>query len=149
MFGLADLLREIDLESVFSKVDLGEDNKVEVKKQAAAAVNYRTQKEKKRGNDAFIENLFSSHENKREAVKIQKKIEEDLEYNLKTKSNIDFGIIDKIKEDIISKFLSEASAAAKESGDEEGKGLSGLFGGNDIMKNIANNDLKETLKSLF
>jgi len=149
MFGLEDIMKKIDLGDIMAKFNLGDKEKEEVTKQAADAVNYRAQKEKKRGNDNIMENLFANKENSEDANTMQKKLEGDLAYNLKNKSNMEPSMIDKIKGEIMSKFLGGATTAAKDKGDEEGKGLMGLFSGGDVMKNLMDGDIGKKLKGLF
>ena len=149
MFGLEDIMKKVDLGDIMSKFNLGDKEKEEVTKQAADAVNYRAQKEKKRGNDNAMQSLFANKENTADANTMQKKLEGDLAYNLKNKSNMEPSMIDKIKGEIMSKFLGGATSAAKEKGDEEGTGLMSMFSGGDIMKNISGSDIGKKLKGLF
>lgn len=149
MFGLEDLMKKVDLGDILDKFNLGDKEKEEVKKQTVDAVNYRAKKEKSRGNEGIMENLFSSKPNTSEADTVKKKLEGDLAFNLKKKSNLDEGIIDKIKGEIMDRFLGGASNAAKEKGDEDGKGLMGLLSGDNILDNIMESDIAKKLKGLF
>lgn len=149
MFGLEDLMKKVDLGDILDKFNLGDKEKEEVKKQTADAVNYRAKKEKSRGNEGIMENLFSSKPNSSEADTVKKKLEGDLAFNLKNKANMDEGIIDKIKSEIVGRFLGGATDAAKEKGDEDGKGLMGLFSGDNILDNIMESDIAKKLKGLF
>lgn len=149
MFGLEDLMKKVDLGEIMAKFNLGDKEKEEVQKQAVDAVNYRANKEKSRGNEGQMENLFSTKKNNPDADNIQKKLEGDLAFNLKNKSNMEPGLIDKIKGEIMSKFLGGATNAAKEKGDEDGKGLMSMFSGGDLMKNISGSDIGAKLKGLF
>lgn len=149
MFGLDDIMKKVDLGDILSKFNLGDKEKEEVQKQAVDAVNYRATKEKNRGNEGMVQKLFATKENDEEANLIQKKLEGDLAYNLKNKSNMEPGIIDKIKGEIMSKFLGGATNAAKEKGDEDGKGLMSMFSGGDLMKNLTDGDIGKKLKGLF
>lgn len=149
MFGLEDLMKKVDLGDILDKFNLGDKEKEEVKKQTVDAVNYRAKKEKSRGNESIMENLFSSKPNTSEADTVKKKLEGDLAFNLKNKSNMDEGIIDKIKGEIMDRFLGGASNAAKEKGDEDGKGLMGLLSGDNILDNIMESDIAKKLKGLF
>lgn len=149
MFGLEDLMKKVDLGDILSKFNLGDKEKEEVQKQAVDAVNYRANKEKGRGNEGVMENLFSTKKNNPDADNIQKKLEGDLAFNLKNKSKMEPSMIDKIKGEIMSKFLGGATNAAKEKGDEDGKGLMSMFSGGDLMKNLSGGDIGKKLKGLF
>ncbi|MEO9534267.1 MAG: hypothetical protein ABJG68_04665 [Crocinitomicaceae bacterium] len=150
MFGLEDIMKKVDLGDIMSKFNLGESEKEEVTKQAADAVQYRANKEKSRGNEGIMENLFSAKDNSEDANTVQKKLEGDLEYNLKNKTNMEPSMIEKIKSEVMSRFLGGATNAAKESGDAEGKGLMSMFsGGSDMMKNIGDSDIGKKIKGFF
>ena len=94
MFGLDELIKNVDLGDILEKVGLSDKDKEEVTNQAADAIKYRTNKEKARGNDGIMANLFSSSDNTDDANKIAKKLEGDLAHNLKNKSGMSDGIID-------------------------------------------------------
>lgn len=145
MFGLDDLLKKVDLGDILSKFNLGDKEKEEVKVQAADALNYRVNKEKKRGNEKGLEELLASKDNTGDADSMAKKLEGDLAFNLKNKSKMDESLIDKIKSEVMSRFLGGATGAAKEKGEEDGKGLMGLFGGDNLVGNL----LGDKLKGLF
>ena len=83
MFGLDDLMKKVDLGDILEKVGLSDSEKKEVTNQAADAIKYRTTKEKARGNEGIMANLFSSNDNTAEADNVAKKLEGDLAYNLK------------------------------------------------------------------
>lgn len=120
MFGLGDLMKNIDLGDVLEKVGLSDKDKEEVKVQAADALKYRTNKEKVRGNEKVMTNLFSTDENTPEANQVAKKLEGDLAHNLKTKSGMSEGIVDQIKsavmQKVMSSFTGEAAKKATKAG---------------------------------
>jgi hypothetical protein len=149
MFGLDDIMKKVDLGDVLSKFNLGDKEKEEVQKQAVDAMAYRAAKEKKRGNEGTMQNLLSSGKNNPEADVMQKKLEGDLAFNLKNKSKMEPGLVDKIKTEIMAKFLGGASGAAKEKGDEDGKGLMSMFSGGDLLKNLGGADMQKKLKGFF
>lgn len=145
MFGIDDLLKKIDLDDILDKFNLGNDKKDEVKKMAADAVNYRTKKENKRGNGKAMEELLANKDNTAEADVMKKKLEGDLAYNLKNKTDMDESLIDKIKGAVMDRFLGGATGAAKEKGEEDGKGLLSMLGGDNLIGNL----LGDKLKGLF
>ena len=142
MFG--DLLNKIDLGDILEKVGLSDDQKKDVKDQAADALKYRANKEVARGNKGTIENLLSSDKNNEDADKVAKKLERDLEYNLKNKSKMEPGIIDQIKSAVMDKFLGGVSKEANAGGKNDGKGLLGMLEDNDLVSGF-----KDKLGSFF
>lgn len=134
MFGLEDLMKNVDLGDILEKVGLSDDQKNDVTNQAVDALKYRTTKEKARGNEGIMANLFSQNENTPDADNISKKLEGDLAFNLKNKSGFSDIIIDQIKSAVMSKVLGSFMGGAAEKGDKEGNGLlsmltdSGLLG---------------------
>jgi hypothetical protein len=136
MFGLGDLMKNIDLGDVLEKVGLSDKDKEEVKVQAADALKYRTSKEKVRGNEKVMTNLFSTDENTPEANQVAKKLEGDLAHNLKTKSGMSEGIVDQIKSAVMQKVMSSFTGEAAKNGDKGGNGLLEMFTDGDMMDNI-------------
>ncbi len=136
MFGLDDLMSKVDLGDVLEKVGLSSEQKKEVTNQAADAIKYRTTKEKARGNEGIMANLFSANDNTSEAEQVSKKLEGDLAYNLKNKAGLSDGIIDQIKSVVMSKVLSSFTGSAAEKGDKEGNGLMSMFTDNDMLKGL-------------
>jgi len=136
MFGLDDLMNKVDLGDILEKVGLSDSDKKEVTNQAADAIKYRTMKEKARGNDGIMANLFSSNDNTDDANKIAKKLEGDLAHNLKNKSGMSDGIIDQIKSAVMSKVMGSFTGAAAEKGDKEGNGLMDMFTDNDMLSGL-------------
>ncbi len=136
MFGLDDLMNKVDLGDILEKVGLSDSDKKEVTNQAADAIKYRTTKEKARGNDGIMANLFSSNDNTDDANKIAKKLEGDLAHNLKNKSGMSDGIIDQIKSAVMSKVMGSFTGAAAEKGDKEGNGLMDMFTDNDMLSGL-------------
>lgn len=149
MFGIEDILKNVDLGDIMSKFNLGDKEKEEVQKQTVDAINYRASKEKKRGNEGIMEKLFSTSENDDDANSIQKKLEGDLAFNLKNKSGMEGGLIDMIKGEIMSKFLGSATKTAQEKGDEDGKGLMSLFSGDNLVSKLLGGVIGNKLKDLF
>lgn len=133
MFGLEDLMKNVDLGDILDKVGLSDDDKKEVTNQAADALKYRTNKEKARGNDGTMKNLFSSNDNTEDANKVAKKLEGDLAFNLKNKSGMADGIIDQIKSVVMSKVLGSFTGAAAEKGDKEGGGLMDMLTDSNLL----------------
>jgi hypothetical protein len=131
-------MKKVDLGDILEKVGLSDDDKKEVTNQAADALKYRTNKEKARGNDNTMKNLFSAGENNADANNVAKKLEGDLAYNLKNKTNVSPGIIDQIKSTVMEKVLVSFTGAAAEKGDKEGNGL---------MDMLTDNDMVDSLKS--
>jgi len=136
MFGLEDLIKNVDLGDILEKVGLSDKDKKEVTNQAADAIKYRTNKEKARGNDGTMANLFSANDNNDDANKVAKKLEGDLAHNLKNKSGMSDGIIDQIKSAVMSKVLGSFTGAAAEKGDKEGNGLMDMFTDNDMISGL-------------
>jgi hypothetical protein len=136
MFGLEDLMKNVDLGDILEKVGLSDKDKKEVTNQAADAIKYRTNKEKARGNDGTMANLFSANDNNDDANKVAKKLEGDLAHNLKNKSGMSDGIIDQIKSVVMSKVLGSFTGAAAEKGDKEGSGLMDMFTDNDMIDGL-------------
>ncbi len=136
MFGLEDLMKNVDLGDILEKVGLSDKDKKEVTNQAADAIKYRTNKEKARGNDGTMANLFSANDNNDDANKVAKKLEGDLAHNLKNKSGMSDGIIDQIKSVVMSKVLGSFTGAAAEKGDKEGNGLMDMFTDNDMISGL-------------
>lgn len=150
MFGLEDLMKKVDMGEIMSKFNLGDSEKEAVTKEAADAVKYRASKEKARGNEGAMQSLFATKENTEDANKMQKKLEGDLEYNLKKNTKMEPSMIEKIKSEVMSKFLGGATNAAKDSGDTEGKGLMSMFsGGGDIMGKMGDSDIGKKIKGFF
>lgn len=136
MFGLDDLMKNVDLGDILEKVGLSESDKNEVKNQAAEAVKYRTNKEKARGNDSTMSNLFSTNDNTADANNVAKKLEGDLAYNLKNKTGMSEGVIDQIKSVVMEKVLGGFSGAAAEKGDKEGNGIMDMLSDNDMIDGL-------------
>lgn len=136
MFGLDDLMKKVDLGDILEKVGLSEGEKKEVANQATDAIKYRTTKEKARGNDKTMSNLFSQNDNTEDANKVAKKLEGDLAYNLKKKTSMSDGIIDQIKSVVMSKVLSSFTGTAAEKGDKEGNGLMDMFTDGDMLDGL-------------
>ena len=136
MFGLEDLMKNVDLGDILEKVGLSDKDKKEVTNQAADAIKYRTNKEKARGNDGIMANLFSSNNNTSDADKIAKKLEGDLAHNLKNKAGMSEGIIDKIKSAVMSKVMASFSGSAAAKGDKEGSGLMDMFTDNEMISGL-------------
>jgi hypothetical protein len=134
MFGLEDLMKNVDLGDILDKVGLSDNDKKEVTNQAADAIKYRTTKEKARGNEGTMANLFSANENNEEANKVAKKLEGDLAHNLKNKTGISEGIIDQIKSVVMTKVMGSFTGAAAEKGDKEGNGLMDMFTDGSLME---------------
>lgn len=147
MFGLEDLMKKVDLGDILEKVGLSDKDKEEVTVQAADALKYRTTKEKARGNDGVMANLFSANDNTEDANKVAKKLEGDLAHNLKNKSGMSEGIIDQIKSAVMSKVLGSVTGAAAEKGDKEGNGLMDLFTDGNLMDKFKDGSLVDGLKS--
>ena len=135
MFGLGDLMKNIDLGDVLEKVGLSDKDKEEVKVQAADALKYRTNKEKVRGNEKVMTNLFSTDENTPEANQVAKKLEGDLAHNLKTKSGMSEGIVDQIKSAVMQKVMSSFTGEAAKRRQRR-NGLLEMFTDGDMMDNI-------------
>ncbi|NOQ71313.1 MAG: hypothetical protein GQ574_04900 [Crocinitomix sp.] len=136
MFGLEDLMKNVDLGDILEKVGLSDKDKKEVTNQAADAIKYRTNKEKARGNDGTMANLFSANDNNEDANKVAKKLEGDLAHNLKNKSGMSESIIDKIKSAVMSKVMGSFTGDAAKSGDKEGNGLMDMFTDNDMISGL-------------
>lgn len=136
MFGLDDLIKNVDLGDILDKVGLSDNDKEEVKNQAVDAVKYRTNKEKARGNDNVLSNLFSANDNNDDANKVAQKLEGDLAYNLKNKTGMSDGIIDQIKSAVMNKVLGGFTGAAAEKGDKEGNGIMDLLTDNDMLDGL-------------
>lgn len=147
MFGLEDLMKNVDLGDILEKVGLSDKDKQEVTTQAADAIKYRTTKETARGNDGTMQNLFSANENSPEANNVAKKLEGDLAHNLKNKSGMSDGIIDQIKSAVMSKFLGGVTGAASEKGDKEGNGLMSMFTDGDLMNKFKDGGMMDSVKS--
>ncbi|WP_027420354.1 hypothetical protein [Crocinitomix catalasitica] len=146
MFGLDDLMSKVDLGDILEKVGLSDNDKQEVTKQAVEAVKYRTTKEKARGNDSTMSNLFSSNDNTTEANNVSKKLEGDLAFNLKNKTGLSEGIIDQIKSVVMSKVMSGFSNSAAEKGDKEGNGLMDMFTDSDMLSKFTSGDTMDAIK---
>ena len=146
MFGLDDLMSKVDLGDILDKVGLSDNDKQEVTKEAVDAVKYRTTKEKARGNDNIMSNLFSTNENTAEANKINQKLEGDLAFNLKEKTGLSDGIIDQIKSVVMSKVMSGFTSSAAEKGDKEGNGLMDMFTDSDMLSKFTSGDMMDSIK---
>jgi hypothetical protein len=109
MFGLEDIMKNVDLGDILEKVGLSDADKKAVTNEAADAVKYRTNKEAARGNTGIMENLFSQDSNTAEADCIANKLEGDLAHNLKNKTSLSDVVIDQIKSAVMSKFLGGVS----------------------------------------
>ncbi|MFK8044517.1 MAG: hypothetical protein AB8B72_03410 [Crocinitomicaceae bacterium] len=139
MFGLEDLMKNVDLGDILEKVGLSDDQKKEVTNQAADAVNYRVKKENSRGNMDTIKNLFSQNDNNEDANRVASKLEGDLAYNLKNKAGLSDTIIDTIKSAVMSKFLGGATKSLADKGDTDGGGIMDMlsgFAGGDMLDNL-------------
>jgi len=123
MFGLEDIMKNVDLGNILEKVGLSDADKKAVTNQAADAVKYRTNKETARGNSGVLENLFSQDSNTEEANGIANKLEGDLAHNLKKNTNLSSSVIDQIKSAVMSKFLGGVS----NTGGSGGKGMLDSF----------------------
>ncbi len=144
MFGLEDLMKNVDLGDVLEKVGLTDSQKTEVANQAADAVKYRVNKENARGNVDTIKNLFSQHDNTSEANKVANKLEGDLAFNLKNKAGLSDTIIETIKSAVMSKFLGGTSNALAQNGDKDGGSILDMFGDNDMI-----NGFKDKIGGFF
>ncbi len=138
MFGLEDLMKNVDLGDILEKVGLSDKDKEAVTNQAADAVKYRVNKESSRGNLDTVKNLFSTNDNNEDANNMAKKLEGDLAFNLKNKAGLSDGIIDKIKSAVMEKFLGGTTSALSKSGDNEGGGIMDLFGDSGLMDTFKN-----------
>jgi len=123
MFGLEDIMKNVDLGDILEKVGLSDTDKKAVTNQAADAVKYRTNKETARGNSGVLENLFSQDTNTAEANTMASKLEGDLAHNLKSNTGLSGDIIDQIKSAVMSKFLGGVS----NTGGSGGKGMLDSF----------------------
>lgn len=83
-----------------------------------------------------MKNLFSTSDNSDDANKVAKKLEGDLAYNLKNKTNVEPGIIDQIKSMVMEKVLSSFTVAAAEKGDKEGNGLMDMLTDDDLVDGL-------------
>ncbi len=144
MFGLGDLMKNIDLGDILDKVGLSDTEKKEVSNQAADAVKYRVNKENGRGNGDTVKNLFSQSTNSNDADKVAGKLEGDLVHNLKKNTGISDDIIDKIKSVVMAKFLGGTTDALAKNGDSDGGGIMDLFGDSDMLGGI-----KDKLSGFF
>lgn len=133
---IGDLMKNIDLGDVLEKVGLSNKDKKEVKVQAADALKYRINKEKVRGNEKVMTNLFSTDENTPEANQVAKKLEGDLAHNLKTKSGMPEGIVDQIKSSVMQKVMSSFTGEAAKRVNKGGNGLLEMLRDGDMMENI-------------
>ena len=133
MFGLEDVMKNVDLGDILQKVGLSDSDKKEVTNQAANAVKYRTTKETARGNKGIMENLFSQNKNSKDADVVAKKMENDLAFNLKKNTNLEPSVIDQVKSAVMSKFLGGLASTDQAKGDKEGKGMLDSFMDNDML----------------
>jgi hypothetical protein len=138
MFGLEDLMKNVDLGDILEKVGLTDSQKTEVSNQAADAVKYRVNKENARGNTDIVKNLFSQNDNTSEANNVANKLEGDLAFNLKNKAGLSDGIIDTIKSAVMAKFLGGTSNVLAQNGDKDGGGILDMFGDNDMVNSFKN-----------
>ena len=138
MFGLEDVMKNIDLGDILEKVGLSESDKKEVTNQAADAVKYRTNKEAARGNKGVMANLFSQGENSAEANTVAQKMEGDLAHNLSKNTSLSSTIIDQVKSAVMSKFLGGMADTGKNANDKEGNGM---------LDSLMDSDLMDGLKS--
>jgi len=123
MFGLEDIMKNVDLGDILEKVGLSDADKKAVTNQAADAVKYRANKETARGNSSILENLFSQDSNTTEANGIANKLEGDLAHNLKSNTSLSSTVIDQIKSAVMAKFLGGVS----NTGGAGGKGMLDSF----------------------
>lgn len=144
MFGLEDLMKNVDLGDILEKVGLSDSQKAEVTNQTADAVKYRVNKEQARGNTDTIKNLFSQNDNTNEANTMANKLEGDLAYNLKNKAGLSDSIIDTIKSAVMSKFLGGTSSALSQNGDKDGGSILDMFGDNEML-----NGFKDKIGGFF
>ena len=134
MFGLEDIMKNVDLGDILEKVGLSDTDKQAVTNQAAEAVKYRTNKEAARGNSNVLENLFSQDSNSNEANTVANKLEGDLAYSLKKNTGISDVVIDQIKSVVMSKFLGGVSNT-------------GGTGGKGMLDSLMDSDIVDSLKS--
>ena len=144
MFGLEDLMKNVDLGDILEKVGLSDDQKKDVSNQAADAVKYRVNKENARGNSDMVKNLFSKNDNTADADNVAGKLEKDLAFNLKNKSGLSDDIIDTIKSAVMAKFLGGATDTLAKNGDKDGGGIMDMFGDNDLI-----NSFKDKIGGFF
>jgi hypothetical protein len=123
MFGLEDIMKNVDLGDILEKVGLSDADKKAVTNQASDAVKYRANKEMARGNSNILENLFSQDSNTAGANGIANKLEGDLAHNLKSNTGLSGTVIDQIKSAVMSKFLGGIS----NTGGAGGKGMLDSF----------------------
>ncbi len=147
MFGLEDLMKNVDLGDILEKVGLSDKDKKEVTTQAADALKYRTTKETARGNDGVMKNLLSTDKNTPDADNVAKKLEGDLAHNLKNKSGMSEGIIDQIKSAVMSKVLGSFTGAAAEKGDKGGSGLMDMLTDGDLLNKFKDGGIMDSMKS--
>ncbi len=147
MFGLEDLMKNVDLGDILEKVGLSDKDKKEVTTQAADALKYRTTKEAARGNEGTMKNLLSTSDNNEEANKVAKKLEGDLAYNLKNKSGMSDGIIDQIKSVVMEKVMGSFTGAAAKTGDKEGNGLMSMLTDGDLLSKFKDGGIMDSMKS--
>ena len=138
MFGLEDLMKNVDLGDILEKAGLSPEAQKDVSNQAADAVKYRVNKENARGNVDTIKNLFSQDDNTEGANTMAKKLEGDLAYNLKNKAGLSDTIIDMVKSAVMEKFLGGATSALSKNGDTKGGGIMDMFGDSDMLKGFTN-----------
>ena len=134
MFGLEDIMKNVDLGDILEKVGLSDSDKEAVTNQAADAVKYRTNKEAAKGNTNVLENLFSQDSNTSEADSVAGKLEGDLAFNLEKNTGLSSDVIDKIKSVVMSKFLGGVSNT-------------GGTGGKGMLDSLMDSDIVDSLKS--
>ena len=134
MFGLEDIMKNVDLGDILEKVGLSDADKKQVTNQAADAVKYRTNKEAARGNTGIMENLFSQDANTTEANGVANKLEGDLAHNLKKNTSMTDVVIDQIKSAVMAKFLGGVSKT-------------GGAGGKGMMDSLMDSSVVDGLKS--
>jgi len=134
MFGLEDIMKNVDLGDILEKVGLSDADKTAVTNQTAEAVKYRTNKEAARGNSNVLENLFSQDTNTSEASNVANKLEGDLAFNLKKNTGLSAVVIDQIKSVVMSKFLGGVSNT-------------GGAGGKGMLDSLMDSDIVDSLKS--
>jgi len=134
MFGLEDIMKNVDLGDILEKIGLSDTDKTAVTNQAVDAVKYRTNKEVAKGNSTVLENLFSQDSNSEDATKVASKLEGDLAFNLKKNTGLSGEIIDQIKSAVMSKFLGGISNT-------------GGAGGKGMLDSLMDSDIVDSLKS--
>ena len=155
MFDLKDLMKNIDLDDVLSKFNLGSEEKKKVAESAMEAVTYRTKKEAVKGNASVLENLFSQDKNTPDAENVAKKLEGDLAYSLQNKAGLPTDIVETIKTAVTSKVLSGFMNTGGKGGKSVLDGIlnsdmvSNFFGGDDKKSDSKDGGLMDQISGFF